>query len=386
MTRRLVGVTLCALIGVACSDDGSSPASNLGVETGGGVNAAGAGGGMPPASGGTASGGGAATAGGGGAPTGSGGTVPGGGGAPTGSGGIAAGSGGETSGGGGTSPGAGGSGAQDPSSGSSVSIDGSLIRATINARDVPAGSEEHVCVVVHLPNETPIQVTEVRAVLSEGSHHLIVDRRAAGTAEQPEPVVCAPTMGDQSRLIIGQQKDARITLPSPSAYNLEARQPVFLQLHYINTTTEAHDIEGAVELTIAPPGADLVEAKSLFTGSISINIPPNSPGTAEHFQIVAPTEGAVRHAFAMTSHTHSLGVRATIERVPNAGAPPTQPLHESLDWAEPPLTTFGTPLEFDGTDGVRLRCEYQNDTDRTIHFGSGFYDEMCFMWLYYFDL
>ena len=159
-----------------------------------------------------------------------------------------------------------------------------------------------------------------------------------------------------------------------------------MQLHYINTTTEAHDIEGAVELTLAPEGAELVEAKSLFTGTTSIDIAPHATSTSEHFQIVGPETGSVRHAFALTSHTHGLGVRATIERVPSAGAPTTEPLHESLDWAEPPLTNFDTPLEFDGTDGVRLRCEYENDTDRQVHFGTGFFDEMCFMWLYYFDM
>ncbi|HTU60225.1 MAG TPA: hypothetical protein VMF89_17365, partial [Polyangiales bacterium] len=91
------------------------------------------------------------------------------------------------------------------------------------------------------------------------------------------------------------------------------------------------------------------------------------------------------NVFAMTSHTHQLGVHATIERVANANAPTATPLHESRDWAEPPLTVFAQPLVFDGTDGLRLTCRYMNTTDRDVHFGTGVDDEMCFMWVYYFE-
>lgn len=275
--------------------------------------------------------------------------------------------------------------AQNALGDSSVSLDGRVMRATITARDVAPGQEEHICVVVHLPNDEPVRINDVHATLTEGSHHLIVDRRSAGTAEQPSPEICPPTMGDTSRLIIAQQKDTRVTLPEPAVYALEAKQPVFLQLHYINTATETLDIAGEVELTLAEPSADLVEVSSMFTGSFSINLAPMSEGSAQSFIPVEPAAGT-RHVFALTSHMHSLGVRATIERVDSADAPPAEPLHESLDWSEPPLTTFQTPLLFDGSDGLRLRCEYQNTTDHEVHFGTKFEDEMCFMWIYYYDL
>ncbi|HEY2733941.1 MAG TPA: hypothetical protein VGI70_08150, partial [Polyangiales bacterium] len=129
-----------------------------------------------------------------------------------------------------------------------------------------------------------------------------------------------------------------------------------------------------------------IEAQSLFTGSYNIDLAPHSPGSARSF--IDPAAGAggkIRHVFALTSHTHSLGVRATIERVASTDAPTSTPIHESLDWSEPPLTLFTPALDFDGSDGLRLICDYQNDTDHTVTFGTDFSDEMCFMWMYYFD-
>jgi len=92
-----------------------------------------------------------------------------------------------------------------------------------------------------------------------------------------------------------------------------------------------------------------------------------------------------RHIFALTSHTHHLGVRSTIERVPSANAPATTPIHESTNWDEPPLTTFDPPLTFSGSDGLRLICNYENTTSQTVTFGTPVDSEMCFMWVYYFD-
>jgi hypothetical protein len=32
-----------------------------------------------------------------------------------------------------------------------------------------------------------------------------------------------------------------------------------------------------------------------------------------------------------------------------------------------------------------LTCRYNNDTDQPVMFGTKAQDEMCFMWLYYYD-
>jgi hypothetical protein len=227
--------------------------------------------------------------------------------------------------------------------------------------------------------------------LSTGSHHLIVDRRSSATNIQTDAEACAPTMaGDDTRPLIAQQLDTRVTLPSGVAYKLDAHQRIFLQLHYINLSTKSEDIQGMVELKIASKAAGTpIEAKSLFAGALTINLAPHSPGSASSFQVPgrSANTGTTRHVFALTSHTHSLGVHATIERVASANAPATQPIHESLNWSEPPLTMFDPPLDFSdsGNDGLRLICNYMNTTDHAVMFGTAFEDEMCFMWMYFYD-
>lgn len=280
--------------------------------------------------------------------------------------------------------GTGGTGAGGGSTGSSVSFDGTKFIASITARNVVPGDQQHVCVDLVLPNADQVWIADMHATLSPGSHHLIVDR-APGATSQPDPQVCFPTMGsDATRLIIAQQPDTRITLPAGVALPLAPRQPLFLQLHYANTDTVTRDITGTVELTVASASPTPIEAKSIFTGSYSISLPPNSPGSATSFYTPVPSVGT-RHVFALTSHTHKLGVRATIERVPSATAPATTPLHESLSWSEPPLTLLAPPLAFDGTDGLRLTCYYQNTTSQFVSFGTNVENEMCFMWVYYYD-
>jgi hypothetical protein len=263
---------------------------------------------------------------------------------------------------------------------------GAPLRLAIRMKAVPAGQEDHVCVTLPLPNDATAWLKSIHATLTAGSHHLIVDRHPVGSAIERDPTPCSPTMGgDATRLIIAQQPDTRLDMPEGTALRVEAHQPIFLQLHYINLKETAADIEGVVELELADAGAGTpTEVQSVFSGALSIDLPKHQAGESEYFVKPNGTKSAPLHVFALTSHTHSLGVEATIERVSDRQAPDTTPIHVSTDWQEPPLTRFDPPLEFTGEDGLRLRCKYMNTTDLDVHFGTRFEDEMCFMWIYYY--
>ena len=275
--------------------------------------------------------------------------------------------------------GSGVAGSTSPSSG------GSNAQLKITAHAIPPSGEQHICVVLPLPNEQRAFITSIHATLTPGSHHLIVDRSPVGTATQSTEAPCVPTQGtDATRLMIAQQRDTMLTMPAGTALAVEPHQPVFLQLHYINLDTKTLDIVGSIDVTFADPaGPALTEVQSLFTGATSLSIKAGQDGLGEFF--FKPGSSAKPwHVFALTSHTHSLGTESTIERVASNSAPAATPLHDSLDWHEPPLTTFDPPLVFDGSDGLRLRCHYHNDTDHDVSFGTRFEDEMCFLWLYYY--
>jgi hypothetical protein len=263
---------------------------------------------------------------------------------------------------------------------------GTTLNAKIIAKAVPPEGQEHVCVVVELSNETPVWVNRVTASLSGGSHHLIVDRQPATAALYSDPKTCMPTMAsDASRLIIAQQKLTTVQLPSGAAFKLEAHQRVFLQLHYFNVDKEAHDVSGSVDFSVVDASAATPsEAKNIFTGSTQISLAAHSAGEVTAFYIPQSPNGK-RRFFAVTSHTHRLGTDATIERVASASAPATTPLHESKTWSEPPLTLLDPPISFEKGEGLRLTCRYFNGSDAAVGFGVEAEDEMCFMWLYYYD-
>lgn len=376
-------VALCALLGAACSDSEESDSGTGGTsgetaeEGGSGGNA----GSVAPAGG---SGGSAAAEGGSG-------------GERAGSGGTAAGQGGAAAGGSGGSAAPEEPGDEADGGVPTITFDGigegavqnGVLSASITMRDVLPGQESHECVIVELPNDKPVWVGELHGSLSGGSHHLIVERNSAETPLANTAFTCPPTnAGDDTRLLIVQQRDTVLGLPEGVAYKIEAHQKIFLQLHFINTTNEPMQIVGKVELSPFAGEGTPKEALSIFAGPFQIAIPAGKETTVSHFQQPNPEGEAKRHVFALTSHTHKLGVRSTIERVASSApdAAVTAMLHESLDWAEPPLTVFEKPLDFTtGTDGLRLTCHYKNTTDRQVHFGTSANDEMCFMWMYFYD-
>ena len=51
--------------------------------------------------------------------------------------------------------------------------------------------------------------------------------------------------------------------------------------------------------------------------------------------------------------------------------------------ASPPLDQYEPDLTFTGSDGLRLKCEFNDTTDQLVIFGTRFQDEMCFMRLYH---
>jgi hypothetical protein len=260
------------------------------------------------------------------------------------------------------------------------------LQIKITARATPSNGEDHVCVVLPLQNTERAWIRSVHASLTAGSHHLIVDRMPVGTATQSEPTHCEPTMGrDSTRLIVAQQRETVVHMPTGTGLLIEPHQPVFMQLHYINLGSTPADIEGVLEITLADSAvAPPLEVHSLFTGSKSLSIPRGQSVMAEFFMKPAGSTAKPWHVFAITSHTHALAVKSTIERVESASAAATPPIHESLDWREPALTALVPELVFDGSDGVRLRCHYVNTTDRDVSYGTRFEDEMCFLWLYYY--
>ena len=250
------------------------------------------------------------------------------------------------------------------------------------------------CMLVRLGNVSPQFLLAIQAHLGLGSHHLIF-YRAMETVEQPTPFACLGFSGVtdathfDSPMIIAQTTDASLSMPPGVGMHMDANQMVRIEMHGINLTGAPVDMVGTVTLTTVDETVPLIPADVMFWGNLNINIPPHTTAQVDFFH--EPWRGV--NVFGLTSHTHEHGAVApmgnTIYVASDMSTDPTMAVderlvHQSLDWQHPPLTLFDPPLTFGQYEGMHLTCRYDNTTDTAVGFGESFFDEMCFMWAYYY--
>jgi hypothetical protein len=244
---------------------------------------------------------------------------------------------------------------------------------------ISPASEGTVCQVLSLGNDAPVVVRAIRATLSPGSHHMIVYRTASSPTTSPSPCLNLP--GGADTLLIAQQAVTTVEYPEGTGLVLPEGQNIRLEIHYFNYFGENIDVTGLVEFDVVPADGTHEPVRVLFTGELTLEIPDRTEGHIEESFHTLPSAARV---FALTSHTHSRGVYASLQRATHIGDPDAVLLHESHDWAEPPLDFFDPPLTFGSEEGLWLRCVYDNEDEWTVTFGTGFEDEMCFLWAYWY--
>lgn len=252
--------------------------------------------------------------------------------------------------------------------------------------DLTPGDENTKCVIRKLDNPEAIWVTAIHTVLAPGSHHLIV-YKAADQAEQPEPFGCTPFLetltGQAYPLIITQVAEESLVMPAGVAIKLEPYQTIRMEAHFLNYYPEVITAHGEITFDIIAPEDVWKEANLLFYGDVDFEIPPNQTFQTD-WAFLPVAEGV--EIFAVTGHTHQRGTNVEIYHADNAedDSTPIYPLENPFVWDEAPVTQFDPPLAFDGDNGLRFRCSWDNPTDQTLEFGESADKEMCFLWAYYY--
>jgi hypothetical protein len=245
------------------------------------------------------------------------------------------------------------------------------------------GQETTQCVVLELPNETPQVLRRIRSVISHGSHHLIAYRVPDGTPLQPEPAPCqafADVINGASPVIIAESAESEVVYPDGVGLEVKAHQLIKLEEHFLNPGDAAINGSGTVEFTLVDPQPSMLLANLMLWGPQQFAIEPHKTGTADYAHEVS----AGMKVFGLTTHEHRFGTLATVELTTTAGGPATE-LYRNADWEHPPLKSFDPPLAFDGTQSLRLHCEWLNTTNDIVPFGiSAATNEMCFFWAYYY--
>lgn len=266
-------------------------------------------------------------------------------------------------------------------------------RVGIGPITLAPGQERTVCIVRRMGNATPQLIRRVTANLGEASHHMII-YRVPDRVERLDPYPCQPfsaahdSTATSGPVMIAQQPDARLEMPAGVGLPTTADQFIQLEFHTLNATSAPIESRGEVTFDTIDATNAYAAAELLFSGTLSIQIPPRTQASApvQVHHVTRVPDGA--RVFALTSHTHHLGIIATVSQSTLGGmggmVNDVRELHRSTNWAEPPLTTFDPPLTLGASEALHLACSYVNPTDRTVNFGLSANDEMCFLWAYFY--
>lgn len=261
---------------------------------------------------------------------------------------------------------------------------------------VAPGREETQCVSARLSNTAPIKVHQMRNLLSAGSHHLIVykDDRP-GVVETTMPEKCTPFAGALNPtgmavpVMITQKAEDALTLPAHVAYTFAPNQMVRIEMHYINSTDAPLEVSATSEFYAAPDSEIDHEANVLFIGTPDIDIPAGATMDVQTY--FTPTRASLDLSgvkfFAITGHTHQLGLGVTVATASSPGAARTGVYNpDPFVWSEP--ETIVHKPEFTMPDGLQagfdIKCSYHNTSATAVKFGESANDEMCFFWTYYY--
>ncbi|MBL8685102.1 MAG: hypothetical protein JNK05_38350 [Myxococcales bacterium] len=262
-------------------------------------------------------------------------------------------------------------------------------RVDLVTPELAPGEERTICAVHKIANRAGAMLREARVHIGNASHHLIVYRTAT-RQESREWTPCNGFSGlfgattSTLPVVAAQQERTTLRLPSdpPVGIPMEAEQHLRFEFHVINISREPAVARASVELDLAPRTTDTREAHILFWGTADISVSPRATGEARLRR--APPEGA--SLFSLSSHTHQFGTLASVSIGRGAGVDATdlREVHRSTNWSDPPQTVFAPALRLAADEHLHLRCEYRNTSDRTLRFGESAFEEMCFLWAYYY--
>jgi hypothetical protein len=143
----------------------------------------------------------------------------------------------------------------------------------------------------------------------------------------------------------------------------------------------------SVDLFAADPATIHDEAGILFAGSPDIVIPKGQDLTVHQFlTLPAAFDLSSSHVFAITGHTHKLGLDVQVSVAPSRTGTMT-PVYTPapFEWAEPLTQTQNPDFSVPKGGGFDFTCKYDvNNTGADIKFGESANDEMCFFWAYYY--
>ena len=245
---------------------------------------------------------------------------------------------------------------------------------------VAPGKEQYSCWSFKVPDSGAISLVGIEnQIPAAGIHHYAVFTNSEPVKEAG-PYSCE-TMGISWGLISGGGLGTPgVKFPEGTAMSLKAGQHVIFQLHLINTTSDAIDIDPAYINLVGTTAKDQIPVGLLIAGTLDISIPAH--GKDLGFSGGCAVKDPMEHIFSVFPHMHKLGKRISAEITPSAGGAPQVIADQIWDFKDQGL--YAVKGSAAVGDTVKVTCRYDNPTEKDVNFGLTTADEMCVNVLYYY--
>lgn len=246
------------------------------------------------------------------------------------------------------------------------------------------GEEVFKCYHTTVPVDTEVAVNRFKSVMTPGSHHLILYGMQEAGAPDGTFEDCGRQAGTPSLkslrvwLYASQKPEDGSVLPEGVAMPFKARQPVMLNLHYLNASSKPLTVRAAVNAEYV--SGSYQRAGAFITFNTNIAIPAQGTQTVSG-RCKLPAGGKF---FSLSTHSHRYTTSADVSLW--QGGKMMQELVSTNDWEHPTIRRWEDPfLTAQAGQELQYSCAYKNTTDQVIKVGeSASEDEMCMAIGYYF--
>jgi hypothetical protein len=241
-----------------------------------------------------------------------------------------------------------------------------------------AGDERTYCYYTSLPNEQAVGIKRWSSTMTPGSHHLIV--YFTSSANQPDGTVTedcglGASIGNVPIwAYASSQPEGGFEMPEGVGMNADARQHLFVQLHYLNTGESDLSVHATIDGETFPDGETFTPARAYITYNTEINVGVGENGEAGGSCDVPSTA----KFFTLSTHAHRFNTRATV-------SDGSTMLVDTTDWEHPDVAKWDAEPFYTFTNKLTYHCEYYNFSDRPVEEGdSARTNEMCMAVGYFF--
>ncbi|MGZ5971116.1 MAG: monooxygenase [Polyangiales bacterium] len=212
-------------------------------------------------------------------------------------------------------------------------------------------------------------------------HHVLLFQ--SDSAVDPTPHPCAATSLATWRMVYGWSPGSKAReLPAEAGIPIEGTTHWVVQVHYNNAKGLSGEKDSTGFEMCTTDSLRKYDADMLVFGTMDIKIPPKSK--VDKTCTFSPSFLPPIHIVSGSPHMHGLGRTLTTTLEKKDGTKIDLGSAPSFDWNNQQAYSVAAGTVVEPEDRVVSRCVWENATDRTVQWGEGTDDEMCYSFTMYY--